>query len=282
VSAPLLVTGGTGYLGSELLRAAGTGVAATHLSSAPDPRVGVTWLQLDVRDGQAVDAAVDALRPAAVIHTAYRMNAPAVRETNVTGSANVAVAAARAGARLIHLSSDLVFDGKSSLPYTESDPPNPIGGYGQSKLEAERSVLAAHPRALVVRTSLMVGGAEPGRQERTVLEAARGEADTTFFEDELRSPVLVSDLAVALLELAARDESGVLHVAGPDAMSRYELACLVARAHGISPERLRRGRVAESGLERPAYCVLDSGRARGLLTSPLRGPRQLAQAGDRR
>ena len=137
-----------------------------------------------MRDPTAVDAAFERLHPAAVIHTAYRMNAPAVQETNVTGSANVAVAAARAGARLIHLSTDLVFDGKSSLPYTESDPPNPIGAYGQSKLEAERSVLAAHPGALVVRTSLMVGRAEPGRQERTVLEAARGEADTAFFADE--------------------------------------------------------------------------------------------------
>jgi dTDP-4-dehydrorhamnose reductase len=275
VSVPLLVTGGTGYLGGELLRAAGGGVATTHLRSEPDAPTGVAWQRLDVRDRAAVDALFERLQPAAVIHSAYRQDGPGARETNVGGSANVAAAAAGAGARLIHLSTDLVFDGASSAPYTESDPPNPLGDYGQSKLDAERSVLAAHPGALVARTSLMVGGAEPGRQEKAVLAAARGESELTFFDDELRSPVLVGDLAVALLELVARDDSGVLHMGGPEALSRYELARLVASAHGVSPERLRRGSIAGSGLERAADCVLDSSRARRLLASPLRGPRQL-------
>ena len=92
---------------------------------------------------------------------------------------------------------------------------------------------------------------------------------------------MVSDVAVALLELAGRDASGVLHVAGPDAMSRYELACLVARAHGISPERLRRGSSGRVGWSGPRT-VCSTRAARGLLSSPLRGPRQLAQADDRR
>ena len=277
MSGGLLVTGGTGYLGSELLRVAGPQTAATHLRSDPGPHPDVQWLRLDVRDRAAVDAAFERIRPAQVIHTAYLMDGPEARAVNVAGSANVAAAAARAGARLIHVSTDLVFDGTSASPYTESDPPNPVGDYGKSKLAAEHRVLSAHPAALVVRSSLMVGRAEPGRQERAVLDTARGECDMAFFDDELRSPVLVGDLAEALLELSGRTESGLLHMAGPDALSRYELARL-ASFHGLSSERLRRGSSAGSGLERAADCVLDSARARALVTAPLRGPRQLFQA----
>ena len=280
MSRGLLVSGGSGYLGGELLRAAVPGVAATHLTTEPEPLPGVDWLRLDVRDRAAVDSAFEWLRPEAVVHTAYLQDGPEAEETNVLGSEVVAVAAARVGARLIHLSTDLVFDGTASAPYRESDRPNPVSPYGHSKLAAEQRVSAAHPAALVVRTSLMVGASSPGRHELAALRAAAGETEMTFFDDELRSPVLVGDLARALLELAGRDERGLLHVAGPEPVSRYGLACLVADAHAVPPAGIRRGSLAESGLDRPACCVLDSSRARALLTTPLRGPRDLPARGS--
>lgn len=249
----LLITGGTGYLGGELVRQAGA--AAAH------PR-------LELLDPAAVWAGFEALRPSAVIHTAYRQDDPRV---NTGGSAAVAGAAAEVGARLIHLSTDLVFDGRSRTAYTEDDEPNPLDDYGRSKLEAERRVLELHPAALVVRTSLLVGREQPGRHEQAVLEAARGERDTTFFEDEWRSPILVSDLAAALLELAEMDLAGILHVAGAEPVNRYQLACMIAAAHGEPADRLRGGSLTESGLERAANCVLDSSRARGLLRTALPG-----------
>ena len=277
MSGPLLVIGGSGYLGHALLRSAEPPVVATHLTS-PGARVpGVKWLRLDVRDAAAVERTFAELRPAAVIHTAYRQEEPEAWATNTFGAANVARAAVRAGARLVHVSTDLVFDGAAARPYTEEDEPIPATPYGRTKLEGERKV----PDALVVRTSLMVGGGEPGRQERLVLAAARGESDIAFFEDERRSPVLVDDLAAALVELAGRRERGLLHVAGPEAVSRYELACLIAAAHGLASGRLRRGRLAGSGLKRPANCVLDSRRARALLRTPMRGVSELAALPDR-
>jgi dTDP-4-dehydrorhamnose reductase len=159
------------------------------------------------------------------------------------------------------MSTDLVFDGTKPEPYTEDDEPNPLDDYGRSKLEAERRVLALHPEALVVRTSLLVGREQPGRQEQMVLQAARGERDLAFFEDEWRSPVLVSDLAAALLELVQSPAHGVLHLAGAEPMNRYELACEIAAAHGLPTGWLRRGSLADSGLRRAANCVLDSSRA---------------------
>jgi dTDP-4-dehydrorhamnose reductase len=249
----LLITGGSGYLGGELVRQAGP--AAAH------PR-------LELLDPAAVRRGFGALQPSEVIHTAYRQDDPRV---NADGSAAVAEAAAEVGARLIQISTDLVFDGRATTAYTEDDEPNPLDEYGRSKLEAERRVLDLHPAALVVRTSLLVGRERPGRQEQAVLEAARGEREITFFEDEWRAPILVSDLAAALLELAGMELVGILHVAGAEPVNRYQLACAIAEAHGESAAGLRRGRLSESSLERAANCVLDSSRARGLLRTPLPG-----------
>jgi dTDP-4-dehydrorhamnose reductase len=137
-------------------------------------------------------------------------------------------------------------------------------------------VLAAHPDALVVRTSLIYGGREPSRHERIASEAARGLCGTSFFEDELRTPVLVGELATALLELVGRAERGILHVAGPDTVSRYEFACLVARAHELPTDRIARTRLADTGLVRPANCALDSSRAQALLATELTGALEYA------
>jgi dTDP-4-dehydrorhamnose reductase len=275
MSGPLLVTGASGYLGRALLASSEPPVIATRVSSAEPAGPALQWLRVDVRDAAAVESVFARVRPAAVIHTAYRQQGPDAWDTNVAGSANVAAAAAHTGVRLIHVSTDVVFDGTAERPYREDDEPNPLTDYGRSKLEAEREVLTAEPNALVVRTSLMVGGAEPGPHERAVLAAVAGESDMEFFEDEWRSPVLVDDLAAALVELAHRSDSGVLHVAGPEAVSRLELARTIAAAHGMAPERLRGGRRAGSGLERPARCVLDSSRAYGVLRTPIRGVSEL-------
>jgi dTDP-4-dehydrorhamnose reductase len=133
-------------------------------------------------------------------------------------------------------------------------------------------VRSAHPGALLVRTSLIYGGPEPSRHERLAHEAARGEGQA-FFDDEVRCPVVVGDLASALLELAERDESGILNVAGADEVSRYEFACLIAAAAGLDAGRIRRTSIAESGLSRPGNCTLTNRRAQGLLRTRLTGAR---------
>jgi dTDP-4-dehydrorhamnose reductase len=279
VSGPLLVTGGTGYLGGELLRrAAGRPLAATHFTSAPARGDGVRWLRLDVRDAAAVRRELERLRPGAVIHTAYRQDD---RATTLDGAAAVASAAAAVEAQLVHISTDVVFDGEKPGAYTEEDAPAPVTEYGRAKADAERAVAEEHPVALVVRTSLLYGAAEPGAQERAVLEAAAGRSETAFFTDELRCPVHVGDLAAALLELTELDVEGILHVAGADTLDRYEFARLVALARGADPSRLRSSTVAESGLTRPRNCALAIDRARGLLRTPLRGARTVLEQTDK-
>ncbi|MBC8160059.1 MAG: SDR family oxidoreductase [Roseiflexaceae bacterium] len=272
----LLITGGSGYLGGELVRhALATGqwdVTATYANNWASID-GAHVVQLDVRDQQSVSMLIHAAAPDVILHTAYVQHNPDLWAITAEGAGHVAHAARELGARLIHLSSDALFDGERQGFYTENDPPSPITPYGEAKAGAERLVAERYPAALIVRTSLIYGGTTPSPHEQLVLRALNADTEIAFFTDELRSPVQVGDLASALLELASTNLGGVLHVAGADVVSRYEFACLIARHAGEQAERLRSGSSALSGARRPRNVALDITRAQALLTTRLRGAR---------
>jgi dTDP-4-dehydrorhamnose reductase len=260
----LLVTGGAGYLGSELCRIAverGHDVLATRHRARPPYGRPIT---LDVRDEADVERVVMRHGPDVVVHTAYVQSGDALHDTVVRGSRAVAAAAHRADARLVHLSTDLVFDGEQGAPYAEDAEPRPVGDYGAAKLEAERLVARAHPEALVVRTSLLYG--KPGPQEELALRD-----DVVLYTDEIRCPTRVDELAAALLELATGDLEGVLHVAGPGAVSRYELGRILRAGAGADPEGVRGAPSPRRG--RARNVALDSSRAAGLLETRISGIR---------
>jgi dTDP-4-dehydrorhamnose reductase len=208
-------------------------------------------------------------------------------------------AASQVGARLIHLSTDVLFDGEHA-PYRESDPPAPITFYGAAKAAAE-GIVATYPNHVIVRTSLVTCFDPPDRSTATVLQAlgeptregtSEGENGSeeerapplpqsplppfsparpvTLFTDEYRSPVRIEDLAAALVELVEHNYRGVLHVAGPERLSRYELGLRIVAYHGREPSPgILRGTVAGSGLIRPRDCTLDIALARRILRTPL-------------
>jgi dTDP-4-dehydrorhamnose reductase len=263
------VTGGSGFLGgvvAEAARQAGWTVTATRFSAS-----GGHLVPLDVRDAAAVDALVADVGPHAIVHTAYVKVGPESRAVIVDGSAHVAAAAAAHGARLVHLSTDIVFAGTAGRPYSEDDPPAPVVAYGRDKADAEARVAAAAPGATLVRTSLIYGG--PARPDGPPDRMAR-DPGVAHYVDELRCPIQVDDLARALLELCELDVAGPLHVAGAEGLSRREFAALLA-GHDV------RSAAAPPG--RPLDCRLDSSRARALLRSPLPGVRDVVgrRAADR-
>jgi dTDP-4-dehydrorhamnose reductase len=267
----LLVTGGSGHLGGEVVRrarGAGWEVVGTSYRT-PGP------VLLDVRDAVAVARVVADAAPDCVVHTAYLQDGPEAWATNVEGSANVAAAAAARDARLVHLSTDLVFDGRAGRPYTEEDAVGPLLEYGRAKAAAEAAVAERHPEAAIVRTSLIYGGESLSGHERRILDVVAGRADLAFFTDELRCPVHVTDLAEAVLALAQVAHAGPLHLAGADGVSCYELACLVAAANGRETAHLRTTTSAGLVPERPRDCRLDSSRAAQLLGGPLPGVREI-------
>jgi dTDP-4-dehydrorhamnose reductase len=254
----LLVTGGrSGYLGRHVVQA-----ASRH------DVVAVGSADADLRDREAVRGLLERHRPDAVVHTAYVQSD---REVTATGTAHLASAAASVGARVVLVSSDVVFGG-SDRPYPESAPTDPVSPYGEAKVAAEAAVLTTCPGAVVARTSLILGDGA-SKHERLFHSLALG-ADGALFEDERRCPVHVGDLAAALVELAGNDFCGTIHLGGADATSRLELGRLVALRDGLDAGALRAGRRADLPDPGPVDVRLDSSLASTLLATRLRGARE--------
>lgn len=263
----VLIVGGTGLLGSaivELVEARDLDWAATHHSTL---RSGPRWHGLDLADAAAVGALLDRLAPRAIVNAAYRPGGDLLEP--VTRDAPVVMAqwAAAASARLVQLSTDLVFDGDLGRAYTEADPPSPRNEYGRAKATMEAAVLAVDPGAVVVRTSLLWGGPGDGGPQVHLVR----NPDVRFFTDEFRNPLDVSSLAEACLELVERTEiSGLLHFAGPERVDRLTLARALAVMAGVDPDSLQAGTGA-SVPGRPADVSLDSSLADRLLSVERRG-----------
>jgi dTDP-4-dehydrorhamnose reductase len=274
MSRTLLVTGASGQLGRHVVTEAaraGWQVVGTF-RRAPLALTGVCWHRLDITDHGAVARLMADVRPDAVVHTAFHQRGPQVWAVNANGAAAVALAVRTVGARLIHMSSDAIFDG-TAAPYTETDDPSPLNLYAASKAAAETAVRALVPDAVLIRTSLIIDDDPIDNHSRMVLDIANGTRSDALFTDEIRCPIAAVDLAAAIVELLDLPVAGILNVAGADAVSRHELGLLIARRYGVAPEAVRGTSLAASGLNRPPDARLDLELARRILKTRLRGVR---------
>lgn len=172
----MLVTGASGFLGRHLMAASEAGRWETLAPSSGS---------MDIRSRARVLDEITTWKPQVVVHLAYRRDD---RQIIVDGTRNVAEAAAAAGARLIHLSTDVVFAGRER-PYTEADATDARIDYGRWKAEAEVVLWQAHPGALAIRTSLLYGTeTQLGHAITDVTESLAGHSSTKFFTDEYRCP----------------------------------------------------------------------------------------------
>jgi dTDP-4-dehydrorhamnose reductase len=240
----VLVTGAAGQVGREVVELLGDAAVPFDHSS------------LDVANREQVLSVVGRERPDAIVHCAAftavdrcESERDAAFAVNQMGNRYVQQAALDAGAYLVTISTDYVFDGAKDGPYVETDVTNPQSAYGQSKLAGEIEVdLSA---GAVVRASWIVGryGAN---MVKTILRLAGEHETLTFVDDQVGQPTIAADLALMLVRFVDQRLTGIWHVTNQGAVSWYEFAQEVLRASGQDPERVKPITTAELDPPRPA------------------------------
>lgn len=251
----VLITGAGGQLGQDLIRV----LSGSHQLFAH------TRAGLNIADEAAVYAAIRKAQPDIVINAAAHTNVDlAERQANDAylinsiGTNHVARAAAEAGAKLVHISTDYVFDGSKRTPYTESDRPNPINIYGNSKLHAEKFVELACERYFILRTSWLYGKTGSNFVTKVASLASQKE-EISVVDDQFGSPTYTLDLARFIGQVMLTDHYGLYHASNRGYCSRFEFAQAILQTLQLDHVRLVpvSSDVFATPAERPAYSVFD-------------------------
>lgn len=251
----VLVTGATGQLGRD----------AVDILSRRHVVVALGRKQLDISDLDAVIRRVGEIRPDIVVNAAAytrvdmcEENVDLAYRVNAVGARNMAIACLENNARLVHISTDYVFDGEKGRPYTEFDRTNPLNVYGRSKLAGEELVKEILPRHYIVRTSWLYG-AEGNNFVKTVVKLSRERDSLQVVDDQTGTPTYTRDLVKAIERLIQTDNYGTFHCSNNGECTWYQFAREIFRLMGIG---VRVYPVTTEKLARPAarprYSVLDN------------------------
>jgi dTDP-4-dehydrorhamnose reductase len=292
--AALAIVGARGVLGTKLLEqalsATDAPIFAFSHGAPPHPPAAashrVVWQQLDIGDPAAVAGAFERARPDVVINAAAMTNVDACEldrdaawAANALGPRYLAEACVRHGTELLHVSTDYVFPGddRHPGPYTEEAPVRAVNHYGWTKLMGERAVeeiCAGRVRWLCVRTALVYGYVPGGRTNfvRWLASELRAGRRVRIADDQYNTPTLADDLAAALLHLMDRPTQGILHVAGPELVSRVEWARTIAASAGLDASLIEVVSTAElrQVAQRPLRSGLSTRRAEALASMKMR------------
>lgn len=270
-----LVTGAGGMLGQDVL---------AHLVATGDNAVGLDRKSLDITDPALVRAAVGEHRPDIVVNCAAwtavddaEEHEPEALRVNGDGARNVAEACARAGATLLHVSTDYVFAGTATIPYGEDDPTDPLNAYGRTKLAGETAVRATLPdTGYVIRTAWLYGAGGPNFV-RTMIALERTKETVDVVDDQRGQPTWTGDLAAHLVRLGRAATTGAApagfyHGTSSGEATWFDLARETFRLVGADPARVRPTTSAAylRPAARPAFSVLGHGGWRRAGLMPIR------------
>jgi dTDP-4-dehydrorhamnose reductase len=254
-----VILGAGGMLGQQL---------SEVLEAAYPQTACATRDEIDVSDYWATRWDLERLEATVVVNCAAytdvdgcESHADRARRVNAEGAGNVARACREIGARLLHVSTDFVFDGAADRPYREDDPTNPISAYGRSKLEGERAVAAANPDHVILRVAWLYGP-HGANFISAILGAARAGRPLRVVDDQRGTPTYTADLSDAIRRLLEVDYAGVIHFANAGVCSRLEFATEALRLAGMTEVAVEAIRSADLGrpARRPAYSALDASR----------------------
>ncbi len=263
------LTGAGGNIGFRLARLLEKKYDVTCFAHNHIP-AGLDAVSLDITDADAVHHAITRLRPYAVINTAALADAnlcqrqPELADSvNVAGVINIAKACAAARCRLIHYSTDLVFDGRTGM-YNEKSAPNPIGVYGATKSRSELVALGHNEATAILRTAIVYGagsGKRPTFFEHVVRRARKGEASKVFI-NEYRSFLYMDDSATAAISLLKNFSPGIYHAGGNERLSRHVFVSRMFSFLGLDAKLAEPVKIADvdNQVYRPADCSLYSGK----------------------
>lgn len=252
----LLVTGASGLLGLNLSLAASAAYTVIGADRCALSGVPFEQICIDLLDAGAVERLFEAARPDALIHCAALADLEAceadpdlARRLNARLPGDLAAASQARGVKMIHISTDAVFDGTKAGRYTEEDAPAPLSLYARTKLEGEQAVLAANPQAIVARVNFY-GFSPSGRRSLAefFLNNLLAGIPVRGFTDVLFTPTFVGDLADLLLAMLEADLRGLYHTVGAQVLSKYNFGVAIARRFGLDESLIAPASVEGSGL----------------------------------
>lgn len=265
----VLITGASGFVGENLAHrfARESTLVLVFGSRRPRTRAQEAFsVDLSVRND--FSRVLEGLSVDTVVHTAA-LTSPDLcerdprraRAVNAEGTREIALWAEERGARLIYLSTDLVFDGRKGA-YSEEDSPGPLNVYGRTKLEGEEEVRRICKRWVIVRLALSYGPTRGAGGDWTLSMRRDLEAGKTLhlYTDQFRTPAYVGDTAEAVLRLDRGGCNGVYHLGGGERISRYDFARVFCRLYGLDEERFVPVRMSETRMDAPRArdCSLDT------------------------
>ena len=278
----LLLTGHAGFVAGSVVWQARDDwdVYGISRSQTPEKREGFQSYQFDLTNTDALRECFEAIKPDAVIHAAAiadidycQANQDQAQAINFSTTHELAKLCASNNAKMVFCSTDTVFDGKKGL-YTESDPPNPVNFYGETKVRAEQSVLEQLESGVVARLPLVMGlpilGTGNSFLAKMMTAMSTGQA-MKFPENEIRTPADVITLGAALLELAGDHNNGIIHLSGSTVINRYEMGKRIAAVLGYAPELVlpTDSNAMPDRAPRPIDVSLDNSKAKSILNTPM-------------
>ena len=276
MSQKILVIGGSSLVGSTFIeyKPKNSEISVTLHNSSETNSYGASQKIDLIKDRNKISEYIDKIKPEVVIHTVAFSSVDFCETNNqladllhVEITRDITDACKKVNSKLVYFSTDAVFDGKMNQKYSESEIPNPLSYYGQTKLNAEKIILGGGNRNVVLRTTVIYGQHERSRFTNWVIENLKNNIPVTAFTDQYNTPTLVDDLSKALRKIIELDLAGLFHASGKTCINRYDFAIKIAEKFHLDTKLVLPTLTSEKKqlASRPKYGCLDATKLENLI-----------------